>query len=610
MCGIFGLQGRQERPWAEAANQLIRHRGPDDSGAFHDPDAQLTMAMRRLAIIDIAGGHQPMSTDDGRFTIVYNGEVYNAAALRRELEDAGERFHSDHSDTEVVLRLYVRHGEGCVTKLNGMFAFVIYDKDRQQLFCARDHAGIKPFYYFSDGARFAFASELKALLALPFVPRELERASLFHYMSLMYVPGERTIIRNVHRLPAGHFLVYSLADRQVSVRRWYQPSFDSDAGPSREEWRLRVRAGLEAAVKRWAISDVPLACSLSGGLDSSSIVGLLSEHGQPPETFSVGFTSPGEASWNELPLARQVAAKWGTRHHEIELSPDTLLEDLLRMVWHLDEPYGGGLPSWSVFKEMSRSVKVGLTGTGGDELFGNYGKWRELESPFWWRRNRQAIGEAEFRRKFFERYYYLSDADKEARALRSTPGQLPWTGPTLYALFCRDPEIGIRNRVAALDLGTQLPEEFLMMTDRFSMAHSLEARTPFLDRELMELAWRIPPELRTKRSDLKGLLRDAVADLLPSELLHAGKRGFVIPLKLWLRDKLRPVVERLLAPERLARQEIFRPEFYEAFVRPHLEGRADRTNVVWAALMFQLWHHVFLETDGRSSPSYPVTALA
>ena len=605
MCGIAGLCGPQEAAWVEAVTGRIGHRGPDDAGVFRDGE-ELAIAMRRLSIIDIAGGHQPMSTGDGRYSIVYNGEVYNAAELRRELEAEGERFSTDHSDTEVVLRLYARRGGQCLARLNGMFAFAIYDRLERLLFCARDHAGIKPFYYFLGGGRFAFASELKALLALPFVPRELDRASVSHYMSLMYVPGEDTILRGIRRLPAGHCLTYRLSERALAVRRWYRPAFAPQEGVSRQEWKDRVRAALDAAVQRWAISDVPIACSLSGGLDSSSIVSLLAKRGRPPETFSVGFTAPGEEAWNELPLAREVAAKWGTRHHEVELKPETLLEDLPRMVWHLDEPYGGGLPSWAVFREMSRSVKVGLTGTGGDELFGNYGKWRELERPPGWPLRCAAGDEESFRRSFFERYYYLADADKKSLLHLESAD----TGAMLYRIFRDGQDPALRDRVAALDLATQLPEEFLMMTDRFSMAFSLEARTPFLDRELMELCFAIPAAQRTARGDLKGLLREAVADLLPAAVLRAGKRGFVIPLKLWLRGQLRPVVERLLSPERLTRQEIFRPSFYEACVRPHLDGRADCTQVVWAALMFQLWHHVFLESAADTPPAYAVSALA
>lgn len=605
MCGIVALHDPHGAT-ADAANARLLHRGPDDSGSFRDEAAGLSLAMRRLAIIDIAGGHQPMSTPDGRYTIVYNGELYNAPELRKDLEARGESFETDHSDTEVVLRLYAREGERSLQRLNGMYAFAVYDAAKRILFCARDHAGIKPLYWFQKDGRFALASELKALLAFPFVPRELDRASLSHYMSLMYVPGEQSILRDVRRLPAGHCLTYDLTTRAASVRRWYAPSFEPQRGRSRDEWRERVRSEVEAAVKRWTLSDVPLACSLSGGLDSSAIVGLLALGGKVPETFSLGFTGSGEQPWNELPLARKVAQKWGTRHHELELSPDALLDDLLAMVWALDEPYGGGLPSWLVFKEMSRGVKVGLTGTGGDELFGNYGKWRELE-PAWWKIGRGRTDAEAFRKRFFERYYYLSDADKASGVLRQAG---PSTCDALFSRFSANADLGIRDRIAALDLQTQLPEEFLMMTDRFSMAHSLEARTPFLDRSLMECVRSIPADVRTARGDLKGLLRDAIGDLLPPELLNAGKRGFVIPLTLWLRGRLRPTAERLLAPERLARQGLFRPQFFELYVRPHLERRADHTSLVWAALMFQLWHHVFIETGAHAAPNYALSDLA
>jgi asparagine synthase (glutamine-hydrolysing) len=366
-----------------------------------------------------------------------------------------------------------------------------------------------------------------------------------------------------------------------------------------------VRTTLADAVSRWTLSDVPIACSLSGGLDSSSIVGLLAQQGYAPETFSVGFTGAGEDEWNELPLARLVAQKWGTRHHEIVLGPETLLEDLLKMVWYLDEPYGGGLPSWLVFRQMSRSVKVGMTGTGGDELFGNYGKWRSIEGRLRWMRARREVGLREFEAEFFERYYYLRAIDKH-RWL-ADPGES--TAGLLYGYYSNAEAETIRDRVAWTDLATQLPEEFLMMTDRFSMAHSLEARTPFLDRELMDVVYAIPSGMRMARGDLKGLLREAVADLLPEALLVAGKRGFVIPLRIWLRDRLRAVVEQLLDPARLDKQGLLRPAFFHDVVRPHLEGRADRTTLVWGALMFQLWHLIFIEQGATDIPAFDLRAL-
>jgi len=597
MCGIAGIHGAQDDGWIAAMNERQRHRGPDDNGVFRDRPASLSLAMRRLAIIDLAGGRQPMSTADGRYTLVYNGEIYNARELRQELEAAGELFATDHSDTEVLLRLLVRDGAAALPRLNGMFAFCLYDRERGTLLAARDRFGIKPLYYVATGGRFAFASELKSLRALPFVPRTLDRQSLFHYMSLMYVPGTDTILADIKRLGPGEILTYRLADRTLSVARWWRPSLRPCDKIAAAEWPVRLGDELRRAVKRWTLADVPIACSLSGGLDSSAIVGALAESGMKVTTVSLGFTGAGEAAWNELPLARQVAAHWGTDHREIILDPASLLDDLVSMVWHLDEPYGGGLPSWTVFKLMAREVKVGLTGTGGDELFGNYGKWGPMEGGrlaglF----GRREVDAARFEAGFFERFYYLSDADKRSHVVAGAQ-HASATAALLYERF-QAAEGGIRDRVAVTDIETQLAEEFLMMTDRFSMAHSLEARTPFLDSEFAALALSVPATLRTRRGDLKGLLRRAVTPLVPEAIRNAPKRGFVIPLKLWLRDRLRPLVERLLEPRRLAEQGIFRPEFHAAFVRPHLDGRADHTNRVWAAVMFQLWHMVYLERSG------------
>lgn len=609
MCGIVGIIGPQKDAWISLMNGEIHHRGPDDNGVFRDRNAGVTLAMTRLAIIDLAGGHQPMSTPDGRYTIVFNGEIFNAADLRAELEAEGQVFRTAHSDTEVLLYLMARQGKAALTKLNGMFAFALWDEVAQELLCARDRFGIKPFYFSASGGRLALASELKSLLALPWVERTVDHDSLYHYMSLMYVPGDETAIAGVSRLPGGHWLSWTAA-QGVTQGRWWSPQIGGRAAMSREEAVQRIRAALETAVARWATSDVPIGCSLSGGLDSSAIVGLLAQQGHQLRTYSVGFTGKGEERWNELPLARAVAERWCTEHQEIVLDPLSLLDDLIQMVWHLDEPYGGGLPSWSVFKQMSRSVKVGMTGSGGDELFGNYGKWRELEGG-WLQRNlgRTHTDAESFRKRFFERYYYLSDAAKQSHVLQHAPTQGD-TCAWLYAHgFTREGAVDVRDRCALTDIVTQLPEEFLMMTDRFSMAHSVEARTPFLDNELADLVLSLPSHLRTRRDDLKGLLRDAVADVLPPPLVNAPKRGFVIPLTLWLRGTLRPLVERLLASERLAAQELLKPEFYARYVQPHLDGRQDNTQVVWAALMFQLWYLVFIEGNGQK-PDFNIRDLA
>lgn len=608
MCGIVGIVGPQDEGWISAMNSGIHHRGPDDSGVFRDREAGVTLAMSRLAIIDLAGGHQPMSTPDGRYTIVFNGEIFNAPQLRRELEALGQSFLTAHSDTEVLLHLLVREGRAGLQRLNGMFAFAMWDCEKQTLLCARDRFGIKPFYFSAHGNHLALASELKSLLALPWLERRVDPDSLYHYMSLMYVPATATAVAGVSRLGAGEWLNWT-ASQGLVTGRWWSPQIGGGIAMPREEAVERIRFTLNAAVERWATSDVPIGCSLSGGLDSSAIVGLLAKQGHRLRTYSVGFAGKGEERWNELPLARLVAERWGTKHEEIVLEPATLLDDLVQMVWHLDEPYGGGLPSWSVFKHMSPSVKVGMTGSGGDELFGNYGKWRELEGG-WLQRSfgGPRTDAASFRRYFFDRYYYLSDRAKQTYVLQHAPTR----GDTCAWLyehgFAREGALDMRDRCALTDIVTQLPEEFLMMTDRFSMAHSVEARTPFLDNELSDLVLGLPSALRTRRSDLKGLLRDAVADVLPPALVHAPKRGFVIPLTLWLRGILRPLVERLLAGERLAAQGLLKPDFYAHYVRSHLDGHQDNTQVVWAALMFQLWHLVFIEGNGRK-PDFNVKDL-
>jgi asparagine synthase (glutamine-hydrolysing) len=602
MCGIVGIVARKPeedlRRWLDGMNAIQFHRGPDSGGVFVDPDVGLALGMRRLAIIDAEGGLQPMRSGDSRHTLVYNGEIMNAPELRRQLEARGEVFATDHSDTEVLLALLRHYGIAGLERLNGMFAFALYDAKTRTVTLGRDRFGIKPLYFTRKYGTFAFASEMKSLLQLPFVTRDVNTQALHHYLSLMYVSGAPAIIDGIERLGAGQALVYHLSSGSLDITTWWRPRFEADPSLDARELPNLIRDSLRKAVRRWSLADVPVACSLSGGLDSSAIVGALSEAGQPPATFSLGFAGDREEQWNELPLAAAVSRKWGTEHHELVMKPADLLNDLGKMVWHMDEPYGGGLPSWAVFKHMSQSVKVGMVGSGGDELFGNYGKWIGLERRFPW------LGEPDvslerFRSRFFESFYYFPDHEKQ-RVTRGS-GSLEDTASLLYHHY-KSAHGRIRDRCATTDIETQLADEFLAMTDRFSMAHSLEARPPFLDNELFDLVRRIPPSIRTARRDLKGLLRQAVAPLLPVELLNAPKKGFVIPLKLWLRGELRSLVEQALSPDRLRRQGIFEPSLYERHVKPHLDGEADLTTRVWGLLMFQLWHRQFVEGTAAGVP--------
>lgn len=648
MCGIVGMAGKQEAAWLWAMNASQTHRGPDDSGEYRDAACEVALAMRRLSILDLEGGHQPMGNEDGTVWIVFNGEIYNSPELRAKLVAKGHRFSTKNSDTEVLLHLYQEKQEAMLDELNGMFAFVLYDKQRRQLFGARDRIGIKPLYYYQRPDLFAFASELKALLTLPVVEREVDIQSIFHYMTLLHVPGESSIFHGIKRLPPGHWFKFDLGTRQLTVRSYWKLNLHQVEERSEDEWCALIRHELREAVQRWMLSDVPVGCSLSGGIDSTAIVGLLHESGfDRIKTYSLGFAGADEAEWDELALAREVAERWGTEHREIIMQPEDLLDDLIPMVWHLDEPYGGGLPSWYVFRLMSEEVKVGLTGSGGDELFGNYGKFqafetspvvraafaypavskagRHLPQAAWsaWRKfvemlpasvldsqRKQRLSEldklceAPFGHYYYANQVYFSDRLKRETVFNGNGAAIDDTAAYLQRLYNEAAASNARDAIAYVDFQTQLPEEFLLMTDRFSMAHSLEARTPFLDHELVEKIFRIPASVRTRPDNLKYLLKKSVADLLPQSVRQAPKRGFVLPVKLWLRGQLRPLAERLLAPERLAQQDIFRPTFYASYVRPHLEGRADFTWQVWAALMFQLWHLVFVEQRSVEKPTY------
>jgi asparagine synthase (glutamine-hydrolysing) len=577
MCGIAGVVGAPDATLLDRLARALDHRGPD--GAASSSSGDVGLVATRLAILDIEHGAQPMATEDGELTIVFNGEIYNAPELRAELEGDGVRFRSDHSDTEVVLRLYERGGE-FLPRLNGMFAFVVHDRRRNVLFGARDRLGIKPLYYARPHGGFAFASELRTLLLVPGVERELDPDAVWHYVSLRFVPGGSPF-RGIEQLPPAHAFRYDLVAQSLKLWRWWGLRFEPEEG---DDWPARAREALRAAVGRWTLSDVPIAVSLSGGLDSSAVAALLAEAGQTPRTYTLGFTAPEDERLNELPLARALAQRYGTEHHELVVSADELLDDLLQMVWALDAPYGGGLPSWYVFRFMARDVKVALTGTGGDELFGNYRRFVPFET------GRLARFRRSFAKYYFEPSYYFGDEQKRALGLEG-----PRTSDWLENVFSRSGSDSPRDSVLYLDLQTQLPDEFLHMTDRFSMRWSLEARTPFLDHELVELVARVPPEVRTSADDPKGLLRAAVADLLPPEHLGAPKRGFVFPLERWLRGPLAPLVARLLAPERLREQGLFRADY---------DFRALHAERLWPLVMFQLWHLLYVEEALAEAPTF------
>jgi len=604
MCGIVGISGQFEIETLRKMNSLLIHRGPDGSGEFIDRDRDFGFGMRRLSIIDLQKGTQPMANEDESLWVVCNGEIYNSPELRQEMMAKGHLFRTDNSDVEVLLHLYEERKEDLLHDLNGMFAFVIYDRSRNRLFGARDRIGIKPFYYSFKDEKFAFASELKSLLNLPWVSKELNFQSLYHYVSLQFTPAPDSIFRDIKKLPAAHSFTYDLSAKQLRVERYWNLDVARVEQRSSEEWASMVREKMKEAVKRWTLSDVPIACSLSGGLDSSAVVGLLAESGvKDLRTYSLGFGKPDEQGCNELPLARKVAQKWKTDHHEVILEPKRVLNDLEKMVWHLDEPYGGGLPSWYIYEMIGKDVKVCLTGTGGDELFGNYGKYRVYEDKLlrcrkmmrdlWAHRSLEEFKEG-FRLPIGHYYHkYFSDAVKDEFVFDHRADSIVKTEPFLERLWKKSSSTSPRNAVAYVDFQLQLPEEFLLVTDRFSMAHSVEARVPFLDHTLVEFVFGIPPFLRTGGRDPKSFFKEIIKELLPQELYHAPKSGFILPLHIWTRRELQPMIEALLSPSYLKMQGIFSPKVYEKIVKPHLLKKIDFTQQIWTIFMFQMWYQKF-----------------
>lgn len=591
MCGIVGLVGQQEEDWIQKMNQVQFHRGPDDFGMYKSANELVSLGMRRLSIIDIEGGKQPMQSSCGNYTIVFNGEIFNAKHLREKIKDKGAKFYTSHSDTEVLLNYLIIYGVESLNKFNGMFSFCFYDKKNNKLLCARDENGIKPFFYVTKKNHFAFASEIKSLRELPFITSDLNYDCISDYISLQYCTGENTIFSDIKRLPAGHYLEYEIDNKKLCINSWAQYNYNPDYSLKRDDWKQKIREELISAFKRWTISDVPVALSLSGGLDSSALAGCAKISGQNFRAYSLGFTGDGEEDWNELPLARIVAKESNVELQEIILNPDEIINNINKMVSILDEPYSGGLPSWFIYQAMEGKEKVALTGTGGDELFGNYGKWNKLEGSFlakYFYKNVKNISKDRFIKYFFNQYYYCSKLKKSKLLLHYNSDVEEY----LYDIFAKTSKniSYTRDSVAILDFKTQLPDEFLFMTDRFSMAHQIEARTPFLDKELINLVRTIPHTLRTEKNDLKGLLRDSICPLVPAQIYSAPKKGFVIPISKWLKKQLKPMLNEYLSKDYLDAQNIFNSSEIEKYIYEHMKNIDDHGNKLWSILMFQLWY--------------------
>jgi asparagine synthase (glutamine-hydrolysing) len=628
MCGIFGILNLDASPVQRAALQAMArvsvHRGPDDEG-FH-VDGACGIGMRRLSIIDVAGGHQPLSTADGSVTLVCNGEIYNFRELRRELEQLGHRF-ATCSDSEVLLHGYAQWGDEVLQRLNGMYGFALWDARRRRLLLGRDRLGVKPLYVYRDARRIAFASEAKSLLALPGVRAEIEPAALYSYLNLGYVAAPQSMFKRITKLPPATLL--SIEHGRAEQRQYWSIPQDTEHGVSEREWIERIRARLDSAVRMQMVSDVPIGAFLSGGVDSSSVVALMAAHSpQPIRTYAIGFEGAGaEAYYNELPYARRVAQLFGTEHHEILVRPDTAAL-LPRLLWHMDEPVSDSafVTTYLVSEFARREVTVILSGVGGDELFGGYRRYlgdhyraRFERLPAWIRRTAAAAGKrlpsdrhtpllnlSRLAKGFLETaslpfeeryrsYVEVFPAHEAARLLRAGGGVKP---DRIAEAFLNAGSEDALSRMLAVDSQTQLPDDLLLLTDKMSMATSLECRVPLLDHELVELAARMPQEVKVRGGRLKHAMKEAVSDLLPSDLLERKKRGFGTPMGAWLKGSLAPLLKGLLSDASIEARGLLDPAPVRELIARHEANRVDGTDRLLAVMNLEIWARLFL--DGRA----------
>lgn len=640
MCGITGSINWADSETLRRMNDIQAHRGPDDEGVWETllPDGGFVgLGSRRLSILDLSpAGHMPMSTPDGRLTIVYNGEVYNYPELRRELEARGYRFRS-RSDTEAVLYLYQELGPSSVARLNGMFALAIWDHERKELFLARDHFGIKPLYYCHQGRQFAFASEMKALLQISDMPRRMDLTALNQYMTFLWVPEPLTILEGIVKLPAGHYALYQ--NGELRTQQYWDlkfPPADYHFPANESQLVPEIRERFTASVKSQMLSDVPLGSFLSAGLDSSSIVAAISEvSSTPARTYTITFPPKyrrGEVTLDDPNVARRTAQHFGCEHTEIVVEPDVV--DLLpKLVWHMDEPVADPalIAAYLINREARKSVTVLLSGVGGDELFAGYRKHAayELAQKYKWipsaLRERMVeplikslpsmrgtplkgrirlaqkmtrSGSLAPREHFLMNSTYLTDDEKTslfASSLRAgLNGNGSWSGHLDRFEQVRDADFV--NQMLYLDTKVFMPSLNLNYNDKMSMASSVEVRVPFLNWEFADwVAWNVPPSLKLNRGTTKHILREAMRPLLPPEVLEQKKAGFGAPADYWLANDLRVMVDDLLSDANLKRRGLFDPAAVRRMVDEQRSGRRDWSAQVWQLLTLELWTQAFLD---------------
>jgi asparagine synthase (glutamine-hydrolysing) len=627
MCGITGVFNFDGRPVAkpvvERMTREMAHRGPDDAGLY--VEGNVGLGMRRLSIIDVAGGHQPIASEDGATRVIGNGEIYNYRELRAELAERGHRF-TTNSDIETILHAYEEYGDDCVHKLRGMFAFAVWDSQRQRLLLARDRLGIKPLYYRSGDDRLIFASEIKPILAHPGVAARACLPTIYEYLTLRYVIDPRTVFAGILKLPPGHML--TCRNREVQVKKYWDAGFEEKQGkrPGESIYAERLRDLLKYCVQTHLMSDVPLGAFLSGGLDSSCVVGLMSQMVETPiKTYSVGFGAGKPI--DELEHARQVARYFHTDHHELTCESGSV-ELLEKIIHHLEEPIADPavIPTYLVSELASRDVKVVLTGEGSDETNGGYdkyavsyryGKLLSAYSKLMPLSLRKRMDKADIfralpaaaRLRTFNAWS-LSEAGKfflMSRSLRPglsetdlfTPDFLAEIGDVRENPFAPVLEdkggLSSANQFFYLDIRTWLPNDLLLKVDKMAMAHSLEARVPYLDHKFVEFSGTVPPSLKLRDGVTKYLLRQAMKDLLPPGILRRKQHGFNVPIDRWFRGELKGWLLELINDRSTAQRGYINRRTAGTLLKQYLAGDNSLATLVWSLVMLELWHRKFID---------------
>ncbi len=630
MCGITGAIWTDpnraiDGPTLRKMTDVIRHRGPDDEGSYtsdfslrppYEPMPGVALGFRRLSIIDLEGGHQPMSNEDGTVWVVFNGEIYNYQALRRRLDGAGHSFRTT-SDTETIVHLYEDEGLEFVQHLNGMFSIAIWDSRHRQLVLARDRIGQKPLVYRHEPGRLLFASELKSLLQVNDVPRDIDAGAIDDYLTYQYIPHPKTIFSGIRKLPPGHLAVYQ--DGELDVRPYWQPDLNHEQTIGATAASARLVELMTSSVEMRMRSDVPLGAFLSGGVDSSLIVALMQQRSsQPIKTFTIGFPI---AAYDETSYARQVARHLGTDHEELQVTPDAV-SILPKLVWNYDEPFAdsSAIPTWYVSEMTRRHVTVALSGDGGDELFAGYPRYKAvwlanqldqlgpirtfLKAPLWqkipgsrqkslvrrFKRFSEFLGKTP-QRRYLEWIAIYNESRRAAIYRDDFVERLPNSDPFdfLGQAWARAGSRDVVTGASLADLTTYLPCDLMTKVDIASMAHSLEVRQPFLDYRVVEFAASLPLSLKFRRGTGKLLLRRAFGHLLPRAIWNRKKMGFGVPLENWFRQELRELTHDTLLSDSTRIQEWFRRDAIEKLVAEHESKQFDHAYRLWSLLVLELW---------------------